>query len=67
MLDRCVLVTLLLAGHLALYALAIVELTDCNIEEVKIKMEVRLEFRRVQSEGDSGVISYGHKFVPKWF
>jgi len=62
---------------LAPYALAIVELedgtrmmgqlTDCNVEEVSIGMEVRLEFRRVQSEGHSGVLSYGHKFVPKWY
>ena len=43
------------------------QLTDCNVDEVKIGMEVRLEFRRVQSEGHSGVISYGHKFVLEWF
>lgn len=59
------------------YALAIAELsdgtklmaqmTDCDIEKVKIGMEVRLEFRRIQQEGDHGVISYGYKFVPKWY
>jgi len=59
------------------YALAIAELTDgtrlmaqvtdCNVEDVKIGMEVRLEFRRVQTEGDAGVLSYGYKFVPKWY
>jgi len=59
------------------YALAIAELTDgtrvmaqvtdCDVETVKIGMEVRLEFRRVQTEGHSGVLSYGYKFVPKWF
>jgi uncharacterized OB-fold protein len=59
------------------YALAVAELTDgtrvlaqvtdCNVDEVKIGMDVRLEFRRVQSEGDHGVISYGYKFVPKWY
>ncbi|MEA1981033.1 MAG: Zn-ribbon domain-containing OB-fold protein [candidate division Zixibacteria bacterium] len=59
------------------YALAIVELedgtkvfgqmTDCNIDEVKIGLEVRLEFRRVQSEAAHGVLSYAHKFVPKWY
>ena len=64
-------------GDLQPYALAIVELTDgtrvmaqmtdCNVEKVKIGMEIRLEFRRIQSEGDSGVISYGHKAVPKWY
>jgi uncharacterized OB-fold protein len=64
-------------GDLSPYALAIIELTDgtrmmaqmtdCNVEEVKIGMEVRLEFRRIQTEGHSGVISYGHKAVPKWY
>ncbi len=64
-------------GDLGPYALAIVELTDgtrvfgqmtdCDVEEVKIGMEVRLEFRLVQKEAHHGVISYGHKFVPKWY
>ncbi len=59
------------------YALAIAELTDgtrlmaqmtdVDVDQVKIGMEVRLEFRRVQSEGHAGVISYGYKFVPKWY
>lgn len=59
------------------YALAIAELTDgtrimaqltdCDVDKIKIGMEVRLEFRRIQSEGHAGVISYGHKFVPKWY
>jgi len=64
-------------SDIAPYALAIAELTDgtrimaqvtdCDVNDVKIGMEVRLEFRRIQSEGHSGVISYGHKFVPKWY
>ncbi|MEA3296549.1 MAG: Zn-ribbon domain-containing OB-fold protein [candidate division Zixibacteria bacterium] len=59
------------------YALGIAELTDgtrlmaqitdCDVEEVKIGMEVRIEFRRIQTEGHSGILSYGYKFVPKWF
>jgi len=59
------------------YALGIAELTDgtrlmamitdCDVEEVKIGMEVRVEFRRIQTEGTAGVISYGYKFVPKWW
>jgi uncharacterized OB-fold protein len=59
------------------YALAIVELTDgtkvfgqmtdCDVEEVEIGMEVRVEFRRVQTEDHHGVLSYGYKFVPKWW
>ncbi len=62
---------------MAPYALAIAELTDgtrimaqmtdVDVEKVHIGMEVRLEFRRIQNEGDAGVLSYGHKFVPKWY
>jgi uncharacterized OB-fold protein len=64
-------------GDEAPYALAIAELTDgtrlmgqvtdCDPAQLKIGMEVRIEFRRVQSEGHHGVISYGYKFVPKWY
>jgi hypothetical protein len=64
-------------GDEAPYALAIAELTDgtrlmgqvtdCDVEQVKIGMEVRIEFRRIQSEGHHGVLSYGYKFVPKWY
>ncbi len=59
------------------YGLALVELTDgtkvmaqvtdCDVNEVKIGMEVRLEFRRLQTQGDEGVLSYAHKAVPKWY
>ena len=62
---------------MAPYGLAIAELTDgtrimaqmtdCDVEKIKIGMEVRLEFRRIQSEAEHGVLSYGHKFVPKWY
>ncbi len=62
---------------MAPYALAIAELTDgtrifaqmtdCDVDKVHIGMEVRLEFRRIQTEADHGVLSYGHKLVPKWY
>jgi uncharacterized OB-fold protein len=62
---------------LAPYAMAIVEMTDgvrvmgqmtdCDVEAMKIGMEVRMEFRRIQQEGEAGVIGYGYKFVPKWY
>ena len=64
-------------NDIAPYALAIVELSDgtrlmgqvadCSVDDVKIGMEVRIEFRRIQSEGHGGVLSYGYKFVPKWY
>ena len=59
------------------YAIGIVELengvkllaqiTDCNVDELKVGMEMRIEFRRIQTDGHHGVLSYGYKFVPKWY
>lgn len=64
-------------GDMSPYAIAIAELTDgtrvmaqmtdVDVEKVKIGMEVRVEFRRIQTEGHDGVLSYGYKFVPKWY
>lgn len=64
-------------GDMSPYAMAVVELTDgtrifgqmtdCDVDKVKIGMEVRIEFRRIQSEGHHGVLSYGYKLVPKWY
>jgi hypothetical protein len=64
-------------SDLAPYALGIAQLTDgtrvmaqiadCDLTQIKIGMEVRIEFRLVQSEGHHGVLSYGYKFVPKWY
>ncbi len=56
------------------YALAVVELeagvrltcqlADVAPEAVKTGLPVRLEFRRIQEDGEAGVIAYGHKAVP---
>lgn len=56
------------------YAMGIVELdngtrittqiVDCDPQDVKIGMRVRLEFRRIQEDGPSGTIAYGYKAVP---
>ncbi len=40
------------------------EIADVDLEEVRIGMPVRLEFRRHYSDGDAGIIHYGHKAVP---
>ena len=40
------------------------QVVDVAPEDVHTGMAVRLEFRKVQQEGISGVISYGHKAVP---
>lgn len=56
------------------YAMGIVELdgggritsqiVDCDFDKIQIGMSVKLEFRRIQDEGEAGVIGYGYKCVP---
>ena len=56
------------------YVLAVVEMADgvrltCQVADVQpaavaTGMPVRLEFRRIQEDGEAGVIAYGHKAVP---
>jgi hypothetical protein len=42
-----------------------VQLADvADLESVTTGMPVRLEFRRIQSDGEAGVLFYGHKAVP---
>ncbi len=40
------------------------QIADVSIDEVKIGLPVRLEFRRQFEEGEAGIIHYGHKAVP---
>jgi uncharacterized OB-fold protein len=61
-------------GDLQPYAMGLVELTDgtrimsqivdVDPVEVKIDMPVRVEFRLISEEGESGVLKYGYKCVP---
>ena len=56
------------------YPIAVVELqdgirlltqiTDCNVDDIKIGMQVKLEFRKVSEDGEAGIINYGYKAVP---
>jgi uncharacterized OB-fold protein len=39
------------------------ELVDVKADEVRIGMKVRKVFRRINQDGESGVIHYGYKFV----
>jgi uncharacterized OB-fold protein len=41
-----------------------VQVADSDPDDVKPGMEVALEFRRIQREGHSGILCYGHKAVP---
>jgi hypothetical protein len=56
------------------FAVAIVELdggarltaqvVDWNEDELAIGQPVRIEFRRIQKDGESGILCYGYKAVP---
>ncbi len=39
------------------------QIVDCEPESIEIGDPVRLEFRRVRQDGESGVLCYGYKFV----
>ena len=57
------------------YAVGVVELddgvkltaqiVDCDFEELKMGQRVRIEFRKIFQEGESGILCYGYKFVPE--
>jgi len=57
------------------YAMGIVELdgggritaqiVDCDFQDIAIGMRVKMEFRKLQTEGDAGVIAYGYKCIPE--
>ena len=40
------------------------QLADLEFEELKVGLPVKLQFRKLFSEGSHGVIHYGHKAVP---
>ncbi len=57
------------------YAIGIVELkegariltqiTDCELDKLSVGMKLNLEFRKIQEEGEAGIICYGYKAVPE--
>lgn len=40
------------------------QIVDCDPKDVKIGMPVKAVFRKVNEDGESGVIYYGYKFAP---
>jgi uncharacterized OB-fold protein len=40
------------------------QIVDVELDEVRIGLPVKLEFRRLYGEGHDGIIQYGHKAVP---
>ncbi len=55
------------------YILAIIKLEEgvtmlseviCDPEEIKVGMKVKAVFRKIEEDGERGIIMYGTKFVP---
>ena len=56
------------------YAIGIVELdggtrvltqiADCGPDDIQIGMRVKVEFRKIQEDGEAGILCYGYKCVP---
>ena len=40
------------------------QIADCDLHSLAIGDPVRIEFRRIQQDGESGLLCYGYKFVP---
>jgi uncharacterized OB-fold protein len=40
------------------------QIVDCKPEALKIGDKVKMEFRKIQEEGEAGILCYGYKFVP---
>jgi uncharacterized OB-fold protein len=40
------------------------QIVDIELDKIKIGMTLQVEFRRVQTDGHAGILSYGYKFVP---
>lgn len=41
------------------------QIVDCEFEDLKIGKRVKIEFRKIFEEGESGILCYGYKFVPE--
>ena len=42
----------------------LMQIVDVDVNTIKIGMPIRIEFRKISSDGDAGIISYGYKAVP---
>jgi len=40
------------------------QIVDCDMDKLAIGDRVRIEFRKIQQDGESGILCYGYKFVP---
>jgi uncharacterized OB-fold protein len=40
------------------------QIVDCDLDKIKIGLEVKPTFRKIQEDGWIGAIYYGYKFTP---
>ena len=40
------------------------QITDCEPDELKIGMPVKIEFQKISEDGEAGILHYGYKCVP---
>ena len=40
------------------------QVVDCDIDRLDIGQKVQVEFRRIQTVGEAGILCYGYKCVP---
>jgi uncharacterized OB-fold protein len=40
------------------------QIVDCEFDQIKVGGKVRVEFRKIQEDGKSGILCYGYKCVP---
>ena len=40
------------------------QVVDCDFEKLEIGQKVKVEFRRIQTVGEAGILCYGYKCVP---
>ncbi len=62
-------------SDLSPFALAIIEtddgarltaqIADADVEKIEIGTRVKIEFRRMRTEGEEGLLCYGYKAVPE--
>jgi uncharacterized OB-fold protein len=40
------------------------QVVDVPLDNIEIGMPVRIEFRKIQKDGEAGLLMYGYKVVP---
>ncbi|MBZ5496458.1 MAG: Zn-ribbon domain-containing OB-fold protein [Acidobacteriia bacterium] len=41
-----------------------IQIVDCEFDKLVMGQRMRIEFRRLQKQGDAGILCYGYKCVP---